>query len=210
MKTVLIIGASRGIGLETVKQALEAGHHVRALSRTASSISIDHSRLKTLDGSALDQTLLEQAVKDVDIVITTLGIPPTLQPVEIFSKTAECVITAMEKHGIRRLIAVTGIGAGDSRDTDGPFFSRLLKPIFLGQVYADKDREENLIRQSQLDWVIVRPGFLTRFPPTGKYKIITNPGDLEDGFVPRADVAHFLTRLIDDESYSRTTPAIIG
>jgi len=210
VKSVLVIGASRGVGFETVKQALEAGHSVRALARTAGSIPLDHPGLTKLEGSALDQTLMENAILGVDVVITTLGISPTLQPVHIFSETAKCVIGMMEKHGVERLIAVTGIGAGDSRNKEGPFFSRLLKPVFLGQVYADKDREEDLIRRSNLDWVIVRPGFLTRFAPTGNYKVITDPEEVEDGFIPRGDVAHFLVQLIEDRSFSGLTPALIS
>ncbi len=209
-RTVLIVGASRGVGLETTRQALEAGHHVRALARSASSMDLDHGNLTKIDGSGLNQEVVDKAVTGTDVVITTIGMNPSFEATHLFSDTAKCVLAAMEKSETRRLIALTGIGAGDSKQAEGPLFSRIVKPIFLKQVYADKDREEQVIRQSNLNWVIVRPGFLTRFSLTKRYKILTDMEDIKDGFISRADVAHFLVRLINDESFDHTTPAIIS
>lgn len=209
-QTVLIVGASRGVGLETTRQALETGHRVRALARSASSMELAHKNLTKIDGSSLNQDIVDKAVEGTDVVITTIGMNPSFEPTYLFSDTAKCVIAAMKKSTTRRLIALTGIGAGDSKQAEGPLFSRIMKPIFLKQVYADKDREEQIIRESDLDWVIVRPGFLTRFSLTKRYKVLTDIEDIKDGFISRADVAHFLVRLIDDKSFDHMTPAIIS
>jgi NAD(P)-dependent dehydrogenase (short-subunit alcohol dehydrogenase family) len=77
MSTVLIVGASRGIGLETVKLALKAGHSVRAMARSASAIRLHDPKQEKLDGDALDQQNVEQALANVDAVIRTLGVSPT-------------------------------------------------------------------------------------------------------------------------------------
>jgi len=53
MSTALIIGASRGIGLETVKLALKAGHSVRAMARSATAIRLRDPKLEKLNGDAL-------------------------------------------------------------------------------------------------------------------------------------------------------------
>ena len=74
MAKVLIIGASRGIGLETVRAALRAGHRVRALARSAASIPIQDANLDTVSGDALDRDTVRDALQDVDVVIQTLGI----------------------------------------------------------------------------------------------------------------------------------------
>ncbi len=75
MSTVLIIGASKGIGLETVKLALKARHLVRALSRSATAIRLHDPKLEKLDGDALDRDTIERALVGVDAVIQTLGVP---------------------------------------------------------------------------------------------------------------------------------------
>ena len=73
MAIVLIIGASRGIGLETVMAALEAGHSVRALARSARRIPVDHPKLKKMAGDALEMATVKRALTGVDVVIQSLG-----------------------------------------------------------------------------------------------------------------------------------------
>jgi putative NADH-flavin reductase len=117
--TVLIIGASRGIGLETVKAALEAGHSVRALARSARRIPIDHPNLEKMAGDALEMAKVKRALTGVDVVIQSLGVSAgpeiILKPTRLFFKATGVLVTAMEEAQVRRLICVTGFGAGDSR-----------------------------------------------------------------------------------------------
>ena len=118
MKTVLIIGASKGIGLETVKLALKAGHSVRALSRSATAIRLHDPKLERLDRNALDRDTIERALVGVDALIQTLGVSSA--PELIFSGTrlisapTRVLVNAMEASAVSRLICVTGFGAGDS------------------------------------------------------------------------------------------------
>jgi putative NADH-flavin reductase len=105
---------------------------------------------------------------------------------------------------------VTGIGAGDSRDKGGFVYSVVLLPLLLKRVYDDKDVQEQIIRKSTLDWVIVRPGLLTRGPRTGSYRALTNPDDWRMGKISRADVADFLVKQIDEDTYLGKTPLLIN
>ena len=210
MATVVIFGASRGVGLEVVKRALDAGHRVRAVARAAEEIPIDKRKLWKINASALNAGDVDRAVSGAHAVITCLGVPPTLKPVTLFSESTRCVIEAMAAHGVKRLIAVTGIGAGDSRGIGGALYTQVFQPIFLRTIYDDKDREEDIIRKTRLEWTIVRPGFLTRLPATGKYRTLTEPDQWEGGFIPRGDVADFLVKQIDDRAYLRQTPLLIA
>ena len=73
MATVLIIGASRGIGLETVKAALEAGYSVRALARSARRIPLDHPKLEKMVGDALEMATVKRALTGIDAVIRSIA-----------------------------------------------------------------------------------------------------------------------------------------
>jgi putative NADH-flavin reductase len=213
MSTVLIIGASRGIGLETVKLALKAGHSVRAMARSANAIRLHDPRLEKLDGDALDQHTIESALAGVDAVIQTLGVSPTpeliLSGTSLFSATTRILVNAMEARAVKRLICVTGFGAGDSRGHGGLLYNALLS-LLLGRIYADKDAQEWIIRRRRLDWTIVRPPILTTGPRTGAYHVLVDARDWRSGFISRADVADFLVKQINDVSLLYKTPTLTG
>jgi hypothetical protein len=139
--TVLIIGASRGIGLETVKAALEAGHSVRAMARSARRIPIDHPKLEKIAGNALEVTTVKRALSGVDVVTQSLGVSAGPEIIfgatRIFSKATRVLVTAMEEAHVSRLICVTGFGAGDSRGHGG-FLYTVAFHLSLARVYDDK------------------------------------------------------------------------
>lgn len=212
MPTILVIGASRGIGLETVKAALEAGHSVRALARSAAAIPIEHERLQRIAGDALDPATVEDALAGVDAVIEALGLAPGvtyLTGTTLFSKATRVLVDAMGRAGVQRLIAVTGLGAGDSRGHGGFLYDNLMFPLVLKRIYDDKDVQEMIIRRSGLAWTIVRPGLLKDGPAKGGYQVLTDPRDWRAGPIRRADVADFLVRQIEDTGMIHKTPLII-
>jgi len=104
---VLIIGASRGIGLETVKAALQAGHSVRALARSARRIPVDHPKLEKMAGDALEMATVKRALTGVDVVTQSLGVSAgpeiILKPTRLFSKATRVLVTAMEQAHVKRL-----------------------------------------------------------------------------------------------------------
>ena len=113
----------------------------------------------------------------------------------------------MEQAQVKRLICVTGFGAGDSRDRGG-FLYRLAFHLLLGRIYDDKDAQERIVRRSKLNWVIVRPVILTNGPKTNAYRALVDPRDWTCGFIPRADVADFLVKQIDGDAFLRKTPVL--
>ncbi len=211
MTTVLVIGASRGIGLEAVRQGLDHGFTVRAMARNPDNMAIDHPALETVKGDALDPADVAGAVSGADAVILALGVAAgpqmVLGPVRLFSKATRILLPAMEAAGVRRLIAVTGFGAGDSRHKVGCLQEIPFRAV-LGRAYADKTIQETLIRDSDLDWVIARPTILTRGPKTGRYRVLDDPRDWRNGVISRADVADFLIRQVADDTYLRKTPVL--
>lgn len=210
MAHVLIIGASKGIGLETTRQALEGGHQVRALARSAAAIGLSNPKLEKVRGDALVKKDIEAALDGIDVVIQTLGISlgDLFRPVSLFSDATRILVGAMESQGPKRLICVTGFGAGDSRESISCLQRAPFQLVF-GRAYDDKSVQERLIKSSSLDWTIARPGVLTGGKRTGRYKILDNPSQWRNGMVSRADVAEFLVRQIDDRSFVGGTPVLV-
>lgn len=213
MAKLLIMGASRGIGLATVRAALEAGHEVRAYARSAASIPVDAPRLEKFTGNALSANHVERALEGVDAVIQVLGtdmdVNTVLGGTTLFSDATRILVDAMEKHGPRRLISVTGFGAGDSRDALGPLY-RLAFTFTLRRVYDDKDVQEQIIKGSGLDWTIVRPGLLRDGRATGLYRVLTDPAEWQLGSVRRNDVARFLVQEVEQPACLHQAPVIIS
>jgi len=208
---VLIIGASKGIGLETTRQALDAGHNVRALARSATEIAISNPSLEKMRGDALKTDDVETALVGVSVVIQTLGVGlgDLFRPVHLFSDASRVLIQAMKIQGVKRLICVTGFGAGDSRASIS-CLQRLPFQIVFGRAYDDKSLQEQLIKKSELDWTIARPGVLTSGPRTGQYQILSESSQWRNGIISRADVAEFLVRQIGDQTYIRKAPVLIN
>ena len=115
----------------------------------------------------------------------------------------------MTAQGVKRLICVTGFGAGDSRASISMLQLLPFQAVF-GRAYDDKSKQERLIRQSSLDWTIARPGVLTNGPRTGRFKILAEAAHWRNGMISRADVADFLVRQIDDRTYVHKAPVLVS
>jgi len=215
MATLLVIGASRGIGLETVQRALAAGHRVRAFARGAAAIDLPQPGLEKVAADALDATAVTAAIEGADAVIQSLGAGEKAAPqviltgTTIFSRTTRILIDAMHATGVRRLVAVTGLGAGDSRGRGGFLYDALAFPLLLKRIYDDKDVQEQMIRASGLEWTIVRPGLLTNGPLTSQARALSEPADWRFGSVSRADVAAFLVRETFERRFVGKTPLLV-
>lgn len=213
MSKILVMGGSRGIGLETVKAALEAGHEVRAFARTAHTIAIDDPRLEKFDGDALDAGDVRRALAGMDAVVQALGAtisPETLlRGTRLFSDATRILVDAMSAAGPARLVAVTGFGAGDSRDHLGGVF-RIFFALSLKRIYDDKDVQERMIRASPLDWTILRPGILRDGRATGLYRVLADPADWKIGPVQRADVALAILDEIETGANRGKAPVVVG
>ena len=209
---ILVIGGSRGIGLECVRYALERGHAVRAFARSAQSIPLEHDTLDKRTGDAMRADDVSAALDGMDAVILALGVPKSaaalLRPIHLFSDATAVLVPAKEEKGVRRLLAVTGFGTGDSYARVSSA-ERIAFQAIMGRAYADKNRQERLITETDLDWTIARPGFLTSNRRTGRYQILTEPSTWRNGMIARADVAHFLIHAAEDGTFIREAPVLV-
>ncbi|GJE61808.1 NAD(P)-dependent oxidoreductase [Methylobacterium trifolii] len=210
MAHVLVVGASNGIGLETVKAALAAGHRVRAFARSAARIELTDPKLERFTGDARKAVDVAAALDGVDAVVQALGVPirDLFGPVRLFSSATNVLVPAMEKAGVTRILAVTGFGTGDSADAIG-VLQRVPFRLVFGRAYDDKSAQEMRIRKSSLSWTFVRPGVLTGGAGTGSYQVLEDPSSWRNGTIPRADVADFIVGNLQGDAYVRKAVVLI-
>ncbi len=213
MEKVLVIGASRGIGLATCEALLAHGYAVRAFARGADAIPLEHAALEKMNGDALDETAVRSALDGVDAVVQCLGVPFNLKlftgPITLFSAATGVLIPAMQSAGVRRLVAVTGFGAGDCLAAIHPL-QRLGFNLVFGRAYADKSVQETLIKESGLDWTIARPGVLTNGAARPDYRVLVEPEVWQNGVISRASVADFLLKALGNGQYVGTAPVLVN
>lgn len=213
MGKLVVIGGSSGVGLECVKDALSRGHEVTMFARSASRSGLSHERLLTVDGDALITADVIQALSGADAVMQTLGVPFNLKlftgPITLFSESTKVLLNAMSSEGVSRLVTLTGFGTGDSKTA----VSALERPGFnlvFGKAYADKSEQERMIKASDLDWTIARPGVLRNGSKTGKYRVLTDPKDWRNGVIRRADVADFMVGAAESSDHVGQAPVLIS
>ena len=204
---IAIIGASAGIGLETVRQALERGHDVTTLSRRKVSLP-DQPRLTKVQGSATNPDDVRGAVEGAEAILVTLGVKSPLATT-LFSDSARLLLQVLGEKGVSpTLIALTGFGAGDSWGYNS-LPMKILFTLLLKAVYADKSEQERLIAGGYSRWEIVRPGRLTNGAMTGRYRVLDQLVEgMKVGAISRADVAHFMLAQAENQTYLGKYPAL--
>jgi uncharacterized protein YbjT (DUF2867 family) len=205
---ILVLGATGATGRLIVSQALVKGHNVVALVRSKSK-AVDLAGAELVEGDARDTAALTRAIAGCDAVISSLGTPMSLfRKVTTLSTATRALVGVMAKQNIHRLVCITGMGAGDSRGHGGFLYDRLFLPLMLRKVYEDKDRQEEVIRASALDWIIVRPTVLNDKPASGHIRALTDLSRLHGGTIARADVADFVVQQLAVDTWLRKAPLI--
>jgi putative NADH-flavin reductase len=207
-KQITVIGASGRTGIPLVEQALQAGYQVKALVRNRQKLPIQHSNLTVVEGDAKNASKIEEAVKGSQAVLMMLGHTPTSEK-DILAESTKHVIAAMKKYQVKRLINLTGAGVRFEGDPSsfGSKFMRFLLKTLAGKLLEDSIHQKSLITKSGLDWVIVRGPRLLDGPHTGKYQtgyLNMGPGQK----INRADVADFMLKLVNDNTYLHKAPMI--
>ena len=205
---VLVLGSTGGTGRLIVREAAAKGHSVVALVRSKARAN-NLAGAQLIEGDARDEEALGRALQGCSGVISSIGTGMSpFREVTLLSTATRALVQAMSRQGVRRLVCITGLGAGDSRGHGGFLFDTLILPLLLRNVYADKNRQEDIVRASTLDWVLVRPVVLNDKPATGKVRAQTDLSSIHGGTIARADVATFVVEQLTDDAWLRRTPLI--
>jgi nucleoside-diphosphate-sugar epimerase len=208
---IVVFGANGATGRLLTEQALAAGHDVAAVTRRPADFPIEHERLTVVAADVRDAEAVERAVEGADVVLSTLGVPFTRKPINVYSDGIAHVTAAMSRHGVKRLVVVSSSATEPHHHADGGFLlNRVLQPLVTATIgkttYADMRRMEDLVRSSDLEWTIMRPSGLFDAPAVTSYALHEDqaPGI----FTSRADLAASLLEQTSDVRIIRKAVAV--
>lgn len=202
---ITIFGATSTTGKQLVERLLKAGHDVTAFVRDASKLGIADEKLKVITGDALNSQQVESAVMGSDAILSTLG--PKGKPMVMAATSMQNIVSAMEKHGVKRLVVISVAGIAVPQDQRKPNFVDGLLKFFLKDVFIDRENQLNILQSSQVEWVAVRVPRLTDGPAVGNVKaFFGNPSPSMK--VTRADAADFMLKQLTENQWLRQAPII--
>jgi uncharacterized protein YbjT (DUF2867 family) len=205
---ILVLGATGATGRLIVNQAVARGYDVTVLVRSAEKAR-DITGAKLIVGDARDETALRAALKGRDAVVSALGTPVSpFREVTLLSTATRALVSAMKAEQVSRLVCITGMGAGDSAGHGGFIADNVIFPLLLKKVYADKNRQEAIVSDSGLDWVLVRPSILNNKPGRGSVRALTDLSGFHGGSIAREDVATFVLDQVRADTWLHRSPLI--
>jgi putative NADH-flavin reductase len=208
---IVVFGANGPTGRLLTGQALAAGHQVAAVTRRPADLPITHERLSVVGADVHDAQAVDRAVEGADAVLSTLGVPYTRKPVNVYSDGIRNITATMSRHGVKRLVVVSSSATEPHHHADGGFLmNRVLQPLITATIgkttYSDMRRMEELVRGSGLDWTIMRPSGLFDAPGVTRYELHEDqaPGI----FTSRADLAASLLEQATETRFVRKAVAV--
>jgi putative NADH-flavin reductase len=205
---LLVFGSTGGTGRELIIQALDQDHSVTAYARDPAKIEdLQHSRLTVVRGDVLDGAAVKSVVAGHEGILVTIGAGP--KRTVLREKGTRNIVEAMQSTGVKRLICQSSLGVGDSRANLPLFTKYIIVGLFLRHAFADHELQEAVVRESSLDWTIVRPPHLKDGPRTGVYLHGFSTTDRQiKGWISRADVADFMLKQLVDDTYLHQAPGV--
>ncbi len=209
---IVIFGAAGSTGRVLVEQALEKGYEVTGFDRhTQALMTIQNPKLSIVQGDIFNADQVEAAIAGQDAVLCVLGVRPGVT-IPVCSKGTENMLAAMQKVGVKRFICQSAfvVAALDGERREVSWILPLSLKLFpkVKSMFADKVIQEREVRQSDLDWIIVRPATLTDGPKTGNYKAGVPLSIGLNAKISRADVADFLLKQVVDDTYLHRVPRL--
>ncbi|MFV1366608.1 NAD(P)H-binding protein [Mycolicibacterium elephantis] len=208
---IAIFGANGPTGRLVTQRVLEAGHSAVAVTRRPRDFPLTDSRLTVAGADAKDAAAVADVVAGTDAVVSSLGVPFSLRPIDTYSVGVENIVAAMHASRVRRLVVVSSTGAHHYPGrVDPPFALRIVEPIITRTIgkstYDDQRRMEDIVTHSGLDWTVVRPSGLFDLPvPTNYVAGEVNP---VGAFTARIDLADYVTRLAADTTTAKKTVVV--
>ena len=206
---LIVFGSTGSIGEQVVKQALENEYEVTAFCRGKSKLQhISHPKLNVVVGDVYKPETISMAIKGHDSVCIALGLGKN-RTSNVRAIGTKNVIAEMKEAGIKRLICLSTLGAGDSKNNLNFFWKRIMFGWYLKDVLHDHEQQEKHVIESGLSWTIVRPGAYTNGEKTGHYRHGFSFDDKTTKLkISRKDVADFIVKELTNDQYLLQTPGV--
>ena len=177
---ILVLGATGNTGRQFVDMALERGHSIKAIVRSHGGLD-KRTGLEIIQGDVLDASVLTQAARGMDAIVSCLGIrkkdpsdpwSPLLSPEDFTERCAIGIVDAMKANGIERAVVISSAGVGDSWETVDADMRNVIQSSSVGTVFRDLGNMEQVLEESGLDTLAVRPVALLNGDPSGSAQIV--------------------------------------
>ncbi|QIQ86598.1 NAD(P)-dependent oxidoreductase [Erythrobacter sp.] len=206
---IAVFGSTGRTGRLLCERALARGHEVTAHCRNAGKIADLDPAIRRVEGDLSDTAAIARALDGADVAVSALG-TTSRKPNTVLSDATKAILAAMEQAGTRHFAAVTSLGCGDSY---GQVNSRLMKLIIktlAKEIWADKERQEEAIMRAGLDYLIVRPGGLTKGEASGEWTELRG-GQRSKGkqMIARADVADYILTRCESLPFGNDTVMLV-
>lgn len=209
MKTLALFGGSGQTGKLVLEKALKAGYKVKALARNPDKIEISDSNLKVIKGDVLNENDVLKTIEGADVVLSLFGhvkgSPEWLQ-----TKGTDHIIEAMKKSGVEKIISLSG-GGLPFPEEDKPKLAdkmiRFIMKVAVPKILKDAILHAEVLRKSNLDWMIVRGPRLTNEKPKNKYRVGW-VGVNASTTISRADLADFIVKQIESDEFKHQMPFV--
>ena len=198
---ILVTGAAGKTGRLVVERALAAGHKVVALVHKPEEDQKHPLAVgaEIIHGDVQNPSRLEHAMESCHAVIDAIGGKTPFKSTDLETSAARVILDVMHRVGAKRLIVVSVLGAGDTREQAGFFYEHLLIPAFLSGAIKDKNAMEAEVTKSDVEWVLVRPPVLSDHDATGQVHVVAAHDKAHK--ITRADLAQFLVDQLTSDTY---------
>ncbi len=202
---VVVFGATGKTGKEIVKQSLAQGYEVTAFVRDPSKMTLEHGDLKLMTGDVCEFAAVTQAIQGQDAAICALG-TSELGKTTVRSEGTANIVRAMKEDHVKRLVVVSAMGVAESWSMLS-FVNKLFFATLLRNARRDHEEQEVVVKESGLDWTIIRPSGLTDSPITESYSIGESI-QAKTSRIARADVAHAIIKEVHDNTFAHKAVTI--
>lgn len=203
---IIVFGATGGVGQSVVRQAVENGFEVTAFVRTPTKLEVTDDNIKVIKGNAFNQAEVTAAIAGHDAVVSCLGSSQGMKKSTELQEMTKNIVTGMREHDVKRIVYIASAGI----HKELPGISGKLIMGLLKNALTDHRAATDYIEANGLNYTIIRPMGLTNRPFTGEYResMTSTSVPKNSRSIPRADVAHFILKALQDAQYENTSIGI--